>query len=165
MNARGDASRGWAVMHKMLLWARVKNGARAHDLMRTFIENNLLDNLWDIQPPFQIDGNLGYVSGVCEMLLQSHGEFIELLPALPDEWQDGEFSGLLARGGFEINCKWEGKIPTYARISAKRGGRLNIDISRFSGARVSLDGKETKHDGERLTVDMKIGDVIEIIGN
>ena len=164
LNARGDASRGWAVMHKMLFWARVKNGARAHDLMRTFIENNLLDNLWDIQPPFQIDGNLGYVSGVCEMLLQSHGEFIELLPALPDEWQDGEFSGLLARGSFEINCKWEGKIPTYAHISAKRGGRLSIDISRFSGARVSLGGKETEPVGERLTVDMKIGDAVEIFG-
>ena len=162
LNGRGDASRGWAVMHKMLLWARVKNGSRAHDLMRTFIENNLLDNLWDIQPPFQIDGNLGYVSGVCEMLLSSHADLIELLPALPDEWQSGEFSGLIARGGFEIDCKWEGGKPISASFRSKCGGTLKVDLSTFGGARATVCGKEIALDGERLTFDTKIGETVEI---
>ena len=164
LNRRGDASRGWAVMHKMLLWARVKNGSRAHDLMRTFIENNLLDNLWDIQPPFQIDGNLGYVSGVCEMLLQSHGEYIELLPALPEEWKSGSFKGLVARGNFVFDCLFEDACPKYVKVTSRSGGTLKLDTSKVTSPILLLNGKTlSDFDGHQLLISTKIGDVVEII--
>ena len=111
LTGRGDESTGWATAHRLLLWARTGSGKRAFDLIRSFISNNVMENLWDTHPPFQIDGNFGYTAGVCEMLLASHAGYIELLPALPREWADGEFAGIVARGNFSVGCKWqEGKI-------------------------------------------------------
>ncbi|MEG1846633.1 MAG: hypothetical protein RR239_06995, partial [Oscillospiraceae bacterium] len=63
-------------------------------------------NLWDLHPPYQMDGNCGMTAGVCEMLIYSGKDYIELLPALPDNWQKGEVKGLCAKGGYVIDLCW-----------------------------------------------------------
>lgn len=128
LTGRGDESTGWAAAHRLLLWARTKTPNKAFDLIRSLMSNNIMENLWDTHPPFQIDGNFGYTAGVCEMLLSSHTDCIELLPALPVEWADGEFSGLVARGNFSIGAKWQcGKI-TYIRVKSNAGGKLRLKL-------------------------------------
>ena len=84
------------------------------------------DSLWDAHPPFQIDGNFGYTSGIAEMLLQSQNDQIKLLPALPDVWGDGHVSGLRARGNFEISEYWEGGELTEVTITSNSGNTLSL---------------------------------------
>ena len=132
LNLRGDRSHCWAVAHRMLLWARVGNGKRAMDLLRSLISNNVMDNLWDRHPPFQIDGNFGYTAGVGEMLVGGSDGVVKILPALPPEWHRGEFSGIVSRGGISFDCKWqEGKV-TYLSATAKEDITVKLVLNKES---------------------------------
>lgn len=132
LNARGDESTGWSTAHKINAWARLKQGKRAYDLLRQILTKCTLPNLWDTHPPFQIDGNLGATAGMGEMLLQSHEGFIHVLPAVPEEWQEGSFSGLTARGNFEVSAAWKGKEITKLTVLSKSGGVCRLYLGEFS---------------------------------
>ena len=122
LNQRGDQSTGWAMAHRLNLWARIKDGDRAYTLLQTLLKKGTMNNLWDTHPPFQIDGNFGGTAGVAEMLLQSHEGYIHPLAALPQDWSKGSFSGLLARGNFEVSAEWENSQAARFTIHSKIGG-------------------------------------------
>jgi len=134
--ARGDASTGWSMAWKINFWARLHDGEHAYKILHNFITlvggdgvdydegGGIYSNLLCAHPPFQIDGNLGYSSGVAEMLVQSQTAEIELLPALPGAWANGAVKGLRARGNFEISeMIWkDGKIIKLS-IKSLSGGK------------------------------------------
>lgn len=135
LNNRGDKSTGWGVAHRLNLWARVKDGDMAYQRYQLLLKKYILENLWNMHPPFQIDGNLGGTAGVAEMLIQSHEGYINPLPALPAAWRDGSYEGLVARGNFVVSVFWKQGLMTQMNVLSRAGGECVIqykDIANFT---------------------------------
>ncbi len=141
LELRGDEGVGWSLIWKTALWARLKDGDRALNLLKNQIRpvgdrslryshgGGLYDNLFCAHPPFQIDSNLGLPAAVAELLVQSYGDKITILPALPQEWKNGEVTGFMARGGFELSFSWKDGILHKVTVISKLGNPLCIGFS------------------------------------
>jgi len=149
---RGDEGTGWSLAWKINFWARFKEGDHAMKMIKMLISpvetgGGAYLNLFDAHPPFQIDGNFGGAAGIAEMLIQSHTKGIELLPALPSDFAEGEITGIRARGGFVLNLKWNNHLLQRVEILSESGNncelRYNgkeISMATIAGQRYILDG-------------------------
>jgi alpha-L-fucosidase 2 len=146
LELRGDESTGWAEAWRAALWARLRDGDHAYKMLRTLLATNTLPDMFDVCPPFQIDGNFGGAAAIAEMLVQSHDGSVRLLPALPSAWPEGELRGLRARGGLKLALEWRNGRLTEASVHAThqgvyrvRYGDKSVELSMKAGETVRLD--------------------------
>jgi alpha-L-fucosidase 2 len=117
------------------------DGERAHAILLGLLgPTRTYPNMFDAHPPFQIDGNFGGTAGILEMLVQSWGGEIRILPALPKAWPEGSVHGVRARGGIELDLDWADGRLRRLRLRGKPHATVKV---RYDGrlVAVTLDGE------------------------
>jgi len=144
----GGGHTGWSAAWLIHQYARLYEAEKAEEYVNTILTRSITPNLFGLHPPFQIDGNFGITSGIAEMLIQSHTGAIHLLPALPKAWPDGEIQGLRARGGYDIDIKWENNELVEARIVSDRQRTARL---RYNGKEITVDLRRGRMQTVRLS--------------
>ncbi|MBO9711719.1 glycoside hydrolase family 95 protein [Sphingomonas sp.] len=148
LELRGDKATGWATAWRIALWARLREGDRAHSILQFLLgPERTYPNLFDAHPPFQIDGNFGGAAAIVEMLLQARGDALHLLPALPSAWPTGSVRGLRAPGACTVDLAWRAGTLTSATLIGAipdervvRLGEQRVTVRLAPGRTVRLRG-------------------------
>ena len=148
----------------MSLWARLYDGNRAYKIFQGYIKDQCYTQLFaKCYTPLQVDGSLGVSAAITEMLIQSHEGLIDLLPALPDEWPDGSFNGVCARGAFELEFRWKDNAVSYVEILSKAGQSCRLNAGNLSlvtnkGGKVKI----TKYPDGSMEFDTAPGEIYRL---
>lgn len=147
LELRGDGETGWSHAWRAALWARLHNPEQAYANLKLLITRNTLPDMFDLCPPFQIDGNLGGPAAITEMLVQSTDKAITILPALPSQWPSGSLTGVRVRGGGKLDIAWKDGRLTQLRLQADHAaqyrvvyGDRSVPVQIHPGAAVEMDG-------------------------
>ena len=171
--SNGGANTGFSRAWAAGLMARLGDGNAARDMVGSMARYSGLPNLFNVcnikripklmddAKPMQIDGNMGTVQAVIEMLLQSHNGEIILLPALPESWQKGDFRGLVARGNVVIDAWWEAGRLTRACLTPRSDGPVVIKTGPGFSLRTE-DGAVQADTGGRIHARLNQGKTYEI---
>ena len=123
----GDLATGWGTAWRLCLWARMGEGDHAHTVLKALTgAQRTYPNMFDAHPPFQIDGNFGGAAGIMEMIVQSWGGEVILLPALPSAWPSGAVRGLKVRGDVTLDMTWRAGQVASLRLNGPPGAKVNL---------------------------------------
>jgi alpha-L-fucosidase 2 len=147
LELRGVGETGWSDVWRTALWARLRNPQQAYANLKVLITTNTLPDMFDLCPPFQIDGNLGGPAAMTEMLVQSTESEITVLPALPNQWQTGSLKGVRVRGGAKLDLEWKDGHLTTLKLSADHSikyrvlyGEQSAEVKIQPGKAIVLNG-------------------------
>jgi alpha-L-fucosidase 2 len=147
LELRGDGGTGWSTVWRIALWARLQNPEHAYNNLKILIDTSTLPNMFDLCPPFQIDGNLGGSAAITEMLVQSSPDEIAILPALPFQWPSGSLKGVRVRGGGKVDITWKAGRLTELVVRSRRAvkyriryGDNRVDVQIRVDKPITLDG-------------------------
>jgi alpha-L-fucosidase 2 len=147
LELRGDGGTGWSAVWRVALWARLRDPDHAYANLKFLITTSTLPNMFDLCPPFQIDGNLGGPAVIMEMLVQSGADEIVVLPTLPRQWPSGSLTGVRVRGGGKVDITWKDGRLTGLRLQSDRAkryrvryGERSVDVQVAPGKPIVLDG-------------------------
>jgi alpha-L-fucosidase 2 len=146
--SHGGGHTGWSRAWIINFFARLHDGDAANENLQALLRKSTLPNLFDNHPPFQIDGNFGATAGITEMLLQSHTDEIQILPALPKAWRKGSIHGICARGGVVVNIDWENGVASRISILSKVGGLIKLRNGAKVIALTTEEGKNYTFNGK-----------------
>jgi alpha-L-fucosidase 2 len=153
LEQRGLQGNGWASAWKTACWARLGDATKAMENIDYAIHNYTFNSLFSIcSKAMQVDGSFGMSAGIAEMLLQSHEDELNLLPALPESWNNGEVKGLCARGGFEVGMRWKDGRLNEALVLSRLGNACRVR----SGVSLQVTSK-----GKPVTVSRPEKDIVE----
>jgi alpha-L-fucosidase 2 len=138
----GAGKEGWSLAWATCLLARFLDSEAAYDSLRRLIANCSTEGLLDVHPHrgsripslaksreplcFQIDGNFGGSAAMLELLAQSHGNVVRILPALPSDWPSGSIKGLRLRKSIVLDVNWTRGALVDATLYAKPNQLLDI---------------------------------------
>ncbi len=150
----GGGHTGWSCAWIVCMYAKLEKGEEAYQNLVKLFRQSTAPNLMDTHPRkdgrvFQIDGNMGALAGMTEMLVHAEPGYVKLLPSLPSAWKDGEISGIRIMDGGQISLRWEdGEVSWYAVQAAKEPLCLTLA---YAGKREQIEAAA----GE--TVEREIG--------
>jgi alpha-L-fucosidase 2 len=143
LEIRGDDATGWGLGWRLNLWARLRDGAHAHKILIQLLSpGRTYPNMFDAHPPFQIDGNFGGAAGILEMLVQSRGELIDLIPALPPAWPSGSLRGVRVRGACTLDLSWQSGRIVEAVLHPEIAGKRIVRVGNRRAAVTLRAGKD-----------------------
>jgi alpha-L-fucosidase 2 len=142
----------WSRANMICFYARLKNATEAYKNIKNLLIEFSRENLFTMSPAgiasaesdiFEFDANEAAPAAIAEMLVQSHEGYIEFIPALPKEWNNGYFKGLCVRGGAEIDLEWHNGTVVHAKITATADNTFRIKMPpNFAAMKTTKNGKE-----------------------
>ena len=152
----GGGHTGWSRAWIINMWARLHEGKLVGENIAALLAHSTNINMFDMHPPFQIDGNFGGGAGIAEAVIQSHSGEICVLPAIPEEWDSGRVHGIVCRGGFVVDFVWaDGKV-TEMYVHSKCGNKCSIVGS------VKIEGAAYYEENGVTSFATEIGKVYEV---